>query len=93
MLIVHFGCKIREKAPLLGLIIGIKRILIGKMQEKQMQFILSPLHKAINYDKSFAWFKNRLKPQKFLGAARPERAEAPSPGQRPGYNSNQQDAL
>ena len=26
-----------------------------------MQFILSPLHKAINYDKSFAWFKNRLK--------------------------------
>ena len=26
-------------------------------------------------------------------AARPERAEAPSPGQRPGYNGNQQDAL
>ncbi len=26
-------------------------------------------------------------------AARPERAEAPSPGHRPGYNSNQQDAL
>ena len=26
-------------------------------------------------------------------AARPERAEAPSPGQRPGYNSNQQGAL
>nr|DAF96766.1 MAG TPA: hypothetical protein [Siphoviridae sp. ctfrT39]DAG03988.1 MAG TPA: hypothetical protein [Siphoviridae sp. ct0vA12] len=24
---------------------------------------------------------------------RPERAEAPSPGQRPGYNSNQQVAL
>ena len=24
---------------------------------------------------------------------RPERAEAPSPGQRPGYNSNQQGAL
>ena len=24
---------------------------------------------------------------------RPERAEAPSPGQRPGYNSNQQYAL
>ena len=64
MLIVHFGCKIREKAPLLGLIIGIKRILIGKMQEKQMQFILSPLHKAINNDRSFAWFKNRLKGSK-----------------------------
>ena len=31
------------------------------MLGKQMQFILSPLHKAINYDKSFAWFKNRLK--------------------------------
>lgn len=29
-----------------------------------MQFILSPLHKAINYDKSFAWFKNRLKGSK-----------------------------
>ena len=26
-------------------------------------------------------------------AARPERAEAPSPGQRPGYNGNQQGAL
>ena len=26
-------------------------------------------------------------------AARPERAEAPSPGHRPGYNSNQQGAL
>ena len=24
---------------------------------------------------------------------RPERAEAPSPGQRPGYDGNQQDAL
>ena len=31
--------------------------------------------------------------QKFLEAARPERAEAPSPGHRPGYNSNQQGAL
>ena len=27
--------------------------------------------------------------QKFLEAARPERAEAPSPGHRPGYNGNQ----
>ena len=26
-------------------------------------------------------------------ACRPERAEAPSPGQRPGYNSSLQDAL
>ncbi len=26
-------------------------------------------------------------------AARPEGAKAPSPGQRPGYNSNQQGAL
>ena len=61
MQIVYFGCKIREKSPLKGSIFGIKRIQIGKMLEKQMQFILSPLHKAINYDKSFAWFKNRLK--------------------------------
>ena len=30
---------------------------------------------------------------RLLEAARPERAEAPSPGHRPGYNSNQQDAL
>ena len=30
---------------------------------------------------------------KFLEAARPERAEAPSPGHRPGYNVNQQGAL
>lgn len=37
MLIVYFGCKIREKAPLRGLIFGIKGIQIGKMQEKQMQ--------------------------------------------------------
>ena len=31
------------------------------------------------------WFKNGLKAQKLLEAARPERAEAPSPGQHPGY--------
>ena len=31
--------------------------------------------------------------QKFLEAARPERAEAPSPGHRPGYNGNLQGAL
>ena len=61
MLIVYFVCKIKKKAPLKGLIFDIKGIQIGKMLEKQMQFILSPLHKAINYDKSFAWFKNRLK--------------------------------
>ena len=30
------------------------------------------------------WFKYGLKAQKLLEAARPERAEAPSPGQRPG---------
>ena len=34
-----------------------------------------------------------LKAQKFPEAARPERAEAPSPGHRPGYDGNQQDAL
>ncbi|MBV3415532.1 hypothetical protein KSW79_14240 [Prevotella copri] len=34
-----------------------------------------------------------LKGQKFLEAARPEGAEAHSPGHRPGYNSNQQGAL
>ncbi len=38
------------------------------------------------------WFKYGLKAQK-LQAARPERAEAPSPGHRPGYISNQQGAL
>ena len=30
---------------------------------------------------------------RLLEAARPERAEAPSPGHRPGYNSHQQSAL
>ena len=30
------------------------------------------------------WFKYGLKAQKLLEAARPERAEAPSPGHRPG---------
>lgn len=49
MLIVYFVCKIKKKAPLKGLIFDIKGIQIGKMLEKQMQFILSPLHKAINY--------------------------------------------
>ena len=39
------------------------------------------------------WFKYGLKAQKLLEAARPERAEAPSPGHRPGYNGNQQGAL
>ena len=34
------------------------------------------------------WFKYGLKAQKLLEAARPERAEAPSPGHRPGYNSS-----
>ena len=37
----------------MGLIFGRKGIQIGKMQEKQMQFILSPLHKAINNDGCF----------------------------------------
>ena len=32
------------------------------------------------------------RPERFC-PTRPERAEAPSPGQRPGYNSNQQGAL
>ena len=32
----------------MGLIFGIKGTQIGKMQEKQMQFIHSPLQKAIN---------------------------------------------
>lgn len=42
MLIVYFVCKIKEKTPLMGLIFGRKGIQIEKMQEKQMQFILSP---------------------------------------------------
>ena len=37
--------------------------------------------------------KYGLKAQKLLIATRPERAEAPSPGHRPGYNSNRQGAL
>ena len=58
----------------------------------------------LNYVYFCMWFKYRLKDkklkkqhalkgQKFLEAARPERAEAPSPGHRPGYNDNQQGAL
>ena len=39
------------------------------------------------------WFKYGLKAQKLPEAARPERAEALSPGQRPGYNDNQKGAL
>ena len=37
--------------------------------------------------------QGRAEVPKFLGATRPERAEAPSPGQRPGYSSSQQGAL
>ena len=39
------------------------------------------------------WLKYGLKAQKLLAATRPERAEAPSPGHRPGYNGNLQGAL
>ena len=39
------------------------------------------------------WFKYGLKALKLIQTTRPERAEAPSPGQRPGYNGNQQVAL
>ena len=50
------------------------------------------------------WFKYGLKAQKLQKqhalkgpktpeAARPERAESPSPGHRPRYDGNQQDAL
>ena len=39
------------------------------------------------------WFRYGLKAQKLLEAARPEGAEAPSPGHRPGYTSNQPCAL
>ena len=37
--------------------------------------------------------QHALKGPKAPEAARPERAEAPSPGHRPGYDGNQQDAL
>ena len=37
--------------------------------------------------------QHALKGQKLREVARPERAEAPSPGHRPGYNSSQQGAL
>ena len=39
------------------------------------------------------WFKQRAEGPQTPEAARPERAEAPSPGQRPGYDGNQQGAL
>nr|WP_293488176.1 hypothetical protein [Prevotella sp.] len=38
------------------------------------------------------WFMHAQKGQKLI-AARPERAEAPSPGHRPGYKGNEQCAL
>ena len=38
-------------------------------------------------------FKRRAEGPQTPEAARPERAEAPSPGHRPGYNSKQQGAL
>lgn len=50
-----------KKNPSYGSNIRYKRETNRENAGKQMQFILSPLHKAINYDKSFAWFKNRLK--------------------------------
>ena len=37
--------------------------------------------------------QERAEDPKALEAARPERAEASSPGQRPGYNDNHQGAL
>ncbi len=37
--------------------------------------------------------QERAKTQELLVPTRPERAEAPSPGHRPGYNGNQQGAL
>ena len=39
------------------------------------------------------WFKHALNAKQPIAAARPERAEAPSPGQRPGYKGNEQCAL
>ena len=37
--------------------------------------------------------KGKVKGRSMLYSSRPERAEAPSPGQHPGYNGSQQDAL
>ena len=58
---------------------------------------LLTIRKSVTYDAKDSylrkWFKYGLKAQKLLEAARPERAEAPSPGPRPGYNGNQQGAL
>ena len=55
------------------------------------------MQKSVTYDAKVSylrkWFKYGLKAQKLQEAARPERAEAPSPGHRPGYNGNQQGAL
>ena len=51
---------------------------------------LQNLKKLLKFRK---WFKYGLKALKLIQTARPERAEALSPGQRPGYNGNQQGAL
>ena len=59
-----------------------------------MQIKLCKLHNAkqIIRDKLRKYIKKHQLSQ-MNSPTRPERAEAPSPGQRPGYNSNQQGAL
>ena len=59
-----------------------------------MQIKLCKLHNAkqIIRDKLRKHIKKHQLSQK-NDPTRPERAEAPSPGHRPGYNSNQQGAL
>ena len=59
-----------------------------------MQIKLCKLHNAkqIIRDKLRKYIKKHQLSQ-MNGPTRPERAEAPSPGHRPGYNGNQQGAL
>ena len=60
--------------------------------KKPFPFNREWLHFFISYHSSFACGSSTGGP-KAPEAARPERAEAPSPGHRPGYDGNQQDAL
>ena len=58
-----------------------------------LQPILKPLAKVLLLTVLSHVVQERAEGPKAPEAARPERAEAPSPGQRPGYNGRQQGAL
>ena len=66
------------------LFIGNSRLAIGRT--------VGCLSQTANENQFASFFNNRQNFRKFC-PTRPERAEAPSPGHRPGYNSSQQGAL